>query len=188
MLEFRPVASLTLVGVQGWVLWAIPALAVRSAPRGPSWLPGLRLILQATRKPAAVDGDDAIDTVLAHFAAVPSPMTLVIVEHNGDGAMDRVSASDTAFGHRDWSYKFLMTSIWADPSDDEKNIEWTREFWEAIQPFASEAVYVNYLDQEGEERVKAAYAVQTYERLVTLKNKYDPTNLFRHNQNIKPTG
>ena len=130
--------------------------------------------------------DDAIDTVLAHFATVPSPMTLVIIEHAGDGAMDRVSASDTAFGHRDWSYYFLITSIWADPADDEKNIEWTRELWEAVQPFAKDAVYVNYLDQEGEERVKAAYAGQTYERLVNLKQKYDPTNLFRHNQNIKP--
>jgi FAD/FMN-containing dehydrogenase len=131
--------------------------------------------------------DDAIDTVLAHFATVASPMTLVIIEHNGDGAMDRVSASDTAFGHRDWSYDFLITSIWADAADDEKNIEWTRAFWEAMQPFAREAVYVNYLDQEGEERVKAAYAAPTYERLVNLKNQHDPTNLFRLNQNIKPT-
>jgi len=131
--------------------------------------------------------DDAIDTMLAHFAQVPSPMTLVILEHNGDGAMDRVDASETAFGHRDWSYNFLITSIWADAADDEKNIEWTRAFWEAVQPFSRDAVYVNYLDQEGEERVKDAYAPQTYERLVNLKNKYDPTNLFRINQNIKPT-
>ena len=56
-----------------------------------------------------------------------------------------------------------------------------------MQPFAKDAVYVNYLDQEGDERVKAAYAAPTYDRLVTLKNKYDPTNLFRLNQNIKPT-
>jgi hypothetical protein len=56
-----------------------------------------------------------------------------------------------------------------------------------MQPFAREAVYVNYLDQEGEERVKAAYAAPTYERLVNLKNQHDPTNLFRLNQNIKPT-
>ena len=101
--------------------------------------------------------DDAIDTILAHFAQVPSPMTLVIVEHNGDGAMDRVDASETAFGHRDWSYNFLIASIWADPADDEKNIEWTRAFWDAVQPFAKDAVYVNYLDQEGEDRVRDAY-------------------------------
>ncbi len=56
-----------------------------------------------------------------------------------------------------------------------------------MQPYAKDAVYVNYLDQEGDERVKAAYAAPTYDRLVALKNKYDPTNLFRLNQNIKPT-
>ena len=131
--------------------------------------------------------DDAIDTIIAHYATVPSPMTLVIIEHNGEGAMDRVSASETAFGHRDMSYNFLITSLWADPADSEKNVTWTREFWEAMQPFAKDAVYVNYLDQEGDERVKSAYAAPTYDRLVTLKNKYDPTNLFRLNQNIKPT-
>ena len=125
--------------------------------------------------------------MLAHFAKLPSPMTLVIIEHNGDGAMNRISASETAFGHRDWSYNFLIVSVWPDPADDDLNIKWTREFWDAMQPFATDGVYVNYLDQEGEERVKAAYATQTYERLVDLKNKYDPTNLFRLNQNIRPT-
>ncbi|MCH8062226.1 MAG: FAD-binding oxidoreductase [Chloroflexi bacterium] len=131
--------------------------------------------------------DDAIDTMIAQFAKVPSPMTVVIIEHNGGGAMNRVGASETAFGHRDMSYNFLIPSLWADPADSEKNVTWTREFWEAMQPFARDAVYVNYLDQEGDERVKAAYAAPTYDRLVTLKNKYDPTNLFRLNQNIKPT-
>jgi FAD/FMN-containing dehydrogenase len=87
----------------------------------------------------------------------------------------------------DWSYNFLIVSVWPDRADDDLNIKWTREFWEAMQPFSTDGVYVNYLDQEGEERVKAAYATQTYERLVDLKNKYDPTNLFRLNQNIQPT-
>ncbi len=131
--------------------------------------------------------DDAIDTIVAHFEQVPSPMTLVIIEHNGEGAMNRVDASETAFGHRDWSYNFLITSIWADAADDEKNIAWTRGLWDAVQPFAKDEVYVNYLDEEGDDRVKEAYAPQTYERLVDLKNKYDPKNLFRRNQNIKPT-
>ena len=131
--------------------------------------------------------DDAIETIVAHFAQVPSAMTLVILEHNGEGAMNRVDASETAFGHRDWSYNFLITSIWSDAADDEKNISWTRTLWDAVQPFAKDEVYVNYLDQEGDDRVKEAYAPQTYERLVNLKNKYDPKNLFRLNQNIKPS-
>ncbi len=131
--------------------------------------------------------DDAIDTILTYFAVVPSPLTGVVIEHNGDGAMNRVGASETAFGHRDWSYNLLITSLWDDPADSEKNITWSREFWEAMQPFTSDGVYVNYLGEEGEDRVKAAYAAPTYERLVALKKRYDPTNLFRLNQNIKPT-
>ena len=131
--------------------------------------------------------DDAIDMILTYFAMVPSPLTVVVIEHNGEGAMNRVGESETAFGHRDWSYNLLITSLWEDPADSETNITWTREFWDAMQPFTSDGVYVNYLGEEGEDRVKAAYAAPTYERLVALKNRYDPTNLFRLNQNIKPT-
>lgn len=71
--------------------------------------------------------------------------------------------------------------------EDERNIRWTRQSWEALAPFMSSGVYVNELGDEGEKRVKAAYGVTTYERLVALKNKYDPTNFFRLNQNIPPT-
>jgi FAD/FMN-containing dehydrogenase len=69
-------------------------------------------------------------------------------------------------------------------------VRWAREFWTAMQPYSSGAVYVNYLGQEtdeGAERIKAAYGAEKYRRLVALKNKYDPTNLFRLNQNIKPS-
>lgn len=132
--------------------------------------------------------DQAIDTVLAYFDSIPSPMSAVILEHNGDGAMNRVSAEDTSFGHRDWSYNLLIVSMWDDPADTQKNIAWTREFWEAMKPYSSDRVYVNYLGDEGEDRVRAAYSTATYERLVDLKNRYDPANLFRLNQNIKPSG
>ena len=94
---------------------------------------------------------------------------MVILEHNGDGAMDRVGAPDTAFGHRDWSYDFLITSIWSDPADSEKNIRCTREFWEAMQPVSTDGVYVNYPSDEGEDRVKAAYAVPA-SAFLCLKN------------------
>ena len=70
-------------------------------------------------------------------------------------------------------------------NDDEKNISWTRNIWDAIQPHLSHKVYVNALGVEGEERVKEAYG-QYYQRLAELKSKYDPENLFRMNQNIKP--
>jgi len=131
--------------------------------------------------------EDAIDTMVDHFATVPSPHTVVVVDHNGGGAISRVQEDETAFAHRGWTYNFLLTSAWADPADSEKNIRWTREFWGAMQPFAANAVYVNYMDREGEDRVKAAYGPRVYERLVALKNTYDPTNFFQLNQNIKPT-
>ena len=130
--------------------------------------------------------EDVIDTVVNFYETVPSPMTTIVLEHNGNGAMDRVGEDETAFGHRNLPYNFLVTSLWSDPADTDANVQWTRELWEAMQPFLAGSVYVNYLGDEGEERVKAAYTPAKYERLVALKTKYDPTNLFRLNQNIKP--
>lgn len=130
--------------------------------------------------------DGAIDTVVEFYKRTPSPMTVIVLEHNGDGAMSRVDESKTAFGYRNWPYNFLVTSIWADPADTDINIQWTRELWDAMQPFLADAVYVNYIGDEDEDRVRGAYPSATYERLVALKTKYDPTNLFRMNQNIKP--
>jgi FAD/FMN-containing dehydrogenase len=76
-------------------------------------------------------------------------------------------------------------SVWPDATHSAQNILWTDECWQAMQPFASGGVYVNYLGEEGPERVKAAYG-RNYDRLVALKTRYDPTNLFRVNQNIPP--
>ena len=130
--------------------------------------------------------DEAIETMITQFATVPSQFSIVGFEELG-GAVSRVGKDETAFGERSAHYCLIITSQWIDPSESEKNIEWARDFWEAMQPFISEAVYVNYLGTEGEDRIKAAYGLAKYERLVALKNKYDPTNFFRLNQNIKPT-
>ena len=83
-------------------------------------------------------------------------------------------------------YNLLVTSIWESPAESDANTRWTRDFFDAMQPFLADGVYVNYLGQEGEERVRAAYGAK-YNRLVALKNKYDPTNFFRMNQNIRPS-
>jgi len=77
--------------------------------------------------------------------------------------------------------------MWAEPGKDERNISWVRRLWEASRPFSSDAVYVNYQMGDEESRVRAAYGPEKYERLVALKNEYDPTNLFRLNQNIAPS-
>ena len=101
--------------------------------------------------------------------------------------MARVPAEETAYVHRDAHYLMNINAMWTNPSESDAHIAWARELWSAIQPHSAGGVYVNFLSNEGEERVKAAYDRPTYERLVALKNKYDPTNFFRLNQNIKPT-
>jgi FAD/FMN-containing dehydrogenase len=130
--------------------------------------------------------DAAIDTLLAHFVRAPSPRSTVFLEHFG-GAAGRIDPGATAFGLRSGDYNLLILAKWADPREKEQNVDWARSFWDAIQPFASEAVYVNYLeaDQEGARRLRGAFG-PNYGRLVALKRKFDPTNFFRCNQNINP--
>ncbi|HSE42543.1 MAG TPA: FAD-binding oxidoreductase [Acidobacteriota bacterium] len=128
--------------------------------------------------------DAAFETLISNFEKVPSLYNAIFVEQLG-GAFKRVNKEDTAFGDRDVDYSLLITSGWLDSSQTDKNIQWARETFNAMQPFSRESVYVNYLDAGEEERVKSAYG-RNYEKLVALKNKYDPTNFFRLNQNIKP--
>jgi len=112
-----------------------------------------------------------------------------LIEFQLGGAISRVGPEETAFNHRDVAYAFVGLGVTPDPAESEKCVRWAREFWEAMRPFTTEGVYVNYLGQEadeGVERIRAAYGPQKYERLASLKKKYDPTNLFRLNQNIKP--
>lgn len=130
--------------------------------------------------------DDAMDTMLDFYAKSPSPRTVVVIEHDGDGAFSRVPEDATAFGHRNWPYNLVVTSLWADARDSDANIRWTREFWQAMQPFLADAAYVNYLGEVSEEGIRAAYG-RKYDRLAVLKTKYDPTNFFCMNQNIKPS-
>jgi FAD/FMN-containing dehydrogenase len=130
--------------------------------------------------------DDAVETLIDHVSAMPSPLSAVALEQLG-GAVSRVDPRETAFSERSARYNLLITSEWTDPAESARNIQWTRELWTAIQPFTKDRVYVNYLDSGEEDRIRAAYGAETYERLVALKNKYDPTNIFRLNHNIKPT-
>jgi FAD/FMN-containing dehydrogenase len=133
-------------------------------------------------------GDDAIDVMLAHCADRPTPLCHMALEQMG-GAVSRVGAEETAFDHRDRPFNFLCLGISADATQAEACVRWARGFWEAMQPFASGGVYVNYLGAEAEEgadRVRAAYGTAKYEWLAALKAAYDPANLFRMNQNIRP--
>jgi FAD/FMN-containing dehydrogenase len=130
--------------------------------------------------------DDAIATMVEHFATVPTPQTHIVIEHLG-GAVRRSGPDDTAVAYREAPYNMLTVGIWEDPVADAQNIRWARALWERMQPFSAGGAYINYMGDEGEDRVRAAYSPAKYERLVGLKNRYDPTNMFRLNQNIKPT-
>jgi len=131
--------------------------------------------------------DAAIDVMVDHYRTVPAPNTHVVIEHLG-GAVSRVGADETAVDHREAPYNFLIVGMWADAAEDAKVIGWVRELWGALQPFSSGGLYVNYEAEHDVDRVKAAYSPVKYARLVAVKDKYDPTNLFRLNQNIKPAG
>ncbi len=131
--------------------------------------------------------DDAAAVLVERFEGVPSPSSVAAVFQLG-GAVGRVGKEDTAFFHRDAGYHFFIGSMWEDPAEDEENIRWARETWSAMERFSSNGVYVNEMgdEQESLDRIAEAYGANTYERLVALKNKYDPDNFFRLNPNIKP--
>jgi FAD/FMN-containing dehydrogenase len=129
--------------------------------------------------------DQAIDTMAARFALCASPMSAMVLEHI-HGAATRVEVSDTAFPHRHEGYQLVIVSEWVEPADNARNIAWARESYDAMRPYFASGRYVNYLgDDEGDDAVEAAYG-RNYQRLRTLKRKYDPTNLFHLNQNIRP--
>lgn len=131
--------------------------------------------------------DAAIDILVEYTARMRSPFSKVLVPHL-QGAISRVSPHETAYVHRQAPFLLNINATWTDPHESAEQMAWAREFWAAMQPFSAGGVYVNFLSQEGEERVRAAYDRSTYERLVAVKNQYDPTNVFHLNQNIKPTG
>ncbi|MGH3134196.1 MAG: FAD-binding oxidoreductase [Gaiellaceae bacterium] len=128
--------------------------------------------------------DGVIETMLEFYAKAPSPGAMVVVDQYG-GAVARVPADATAFGHRHAAYDVVIVTLWSDPTLTEPHVEWARGLWAALQPYAQDSVYVNYLGDEGEERIRAAYG-EHYARLSALKRSYDPDNVFRNNQNIEP--
>lgn len=129
--------------------------------------------------------DAAIETLAEWSGKSPSTYSFAPFFEHWHGAVSRVDVSDTAFPHRKYSWNMLLWSMWTDPADAQKNIQWTRQCWEAMRPHLVEGSYVNYVSDEGEAFARASYG-PNYDRLVVLKNKYDPTNLFRMNHNVPP--
>jgi FAD/FMN-containing dehydrogenase len=128
--------------------------------------------------------DGLIDVLLTYAGKIPDPNSEIAYAQLG-GAISQVPQQATAYGHREAQFAMNVHGRWADREKDEACIAWSRDLFKAAAPFATGAVYVNFMTQDEGERVRAAYG-SNYERLVQLKRKYDPTNLFRMNQNIRP--
>jgi len=141
--------------------------------------PGLRYYWKESMLRELADG--TIDTIVDYANRIISPRTALLID-DVHGAAHRVEPTATAFPHRDAPHALVMLSGWEDPADDEVNVAWTRELNVAIRPWATGGVYVN---EAWDVSPTAAFGVN-YERLVEIKTRYDPANLFRHTANIAP--
>ncbi len=128
--------------------------------------------------------DEAIDKTVEYSGKLPSPHTEIFIGQIG-GKMNTVPKDATAYPHRNVNYVMNVHGRWEDPADDQRCISWAREFFQAVAPHSLGSVYVNFMTADEQDRVEAAYG-KNYDRLVGLKQKYDPSNLFCRNQNIKP--
>jgi FAD/FMN-containing dehydrogenase len=127
--------------------------------------------------------DELIDIAVEQFAAVPSPMSAILLEHF-HGAVTRVGVSETAVPHREEGWNLLIPSVWTAPDDTEANIAWTRETFATMQPHFGTGRWLNYLgDDQADDAVRAAYG-SNYDRLREVKRRYDPDNVFHLNHNI----
>jgi FAD/FMN-containing dehydrogenase len=129
--------------------------------------------------------DELIDLTVERFAAVPSPMTAILLEHF-HGAVTRVGVTETAVPHRDQGWNLLIPSVWTDPADTESNIAWSRQTFAAMRPHFRTGRWLNYLgNDQAEDAIRAAYG-PNYDRLKEVKRRYDPDNVFHLNHNIAP--
>jgi FAD/FMN-containing dehydrogenase len=128
--------------------------------------------------------DAALEVLTGAFERAPSELCALIIEEF-HGAVTRVAPTATAYPHREPGHNLLLISQWTDPADTEVGIAWARETFDALSPYMADRAYVNYLSADAYDRVRQVYG-PNYERLVELKRRYDPDNLFRLNHNIDP--
>ncbi len=128
--------------------------------------------------------DHAIELMVQSLAAVPSPLTQIELAYLG-GAANRVGATETAFGDRSSPFVINLLGNWADMSEDSANVSWIRNLFQSLRPSMTPGVYINFMSGDEEDRVPEAYR-ERWERLVSVKSRYDPGNFFRLNQNIPP--
>ncbi|MCE9679489.1 FAD-binding oxidoreductase [Shewanella sp. AS1] len=162
------------VGVQPFVAW--------QQAFDPLLTPGARNYWKSHNFTSLSEG--AIDTAIEYAGTLPSPQCEIFIASIGC-ATCRPAADAMAYSCRDANYVLNVHVRWEDAGDDARCIAWAREFFAKTKPFASDGVYINFLTEDESERTEFAYGA-TYRRLQQLKTKYDPNNLFRMNQNIKP--
>jgi FAD/FMN-containing dehydrogenase len=162
------------VGVQPYVAW--------QQTFDPLLTPGARNYWKSHNFTTLVDG--LFDVVVEYVGNLPSPQCEIFFGAIG-GATMRPAADSMAYAQRDAKFVMNFHGRWEDPVDDERCIRWARDFFNATAPFASGGVYVNFMTADEADRVRSAYG-PNYDRLVQVKRKYDPNNLFRMNQNIAP--
>ena len=129
--------------------------------------------------------DEAIDVLVERATKPASPLSQIILVPGG-GAIARVDENAMAFGQRTAPWNIHFLSMWSDPGDDATNIAYTKDIAAAMQPWSTGRAYLNFIGDEGQGRVEAAFGPTKFARLTNLKKKWDPQNLFRHNQNIPP--
>jgi hypothetical protein len=132
--------------------------------------------------------DPAVDTIVAAAAVAPSPFSGVLLQPLG-GAFGRVGAMETALGHRDAQWGMQVLAAWPEPERDTANRSWVRAFTDALSPWARPAGFPNFIGEAGDAAgVRSAYGAERYARLVEVKDRWDPDNVFRLNHNIVPSG
>lgn len=130
--------------------------------------------------------DEAIARHVEHGSKMPTMQSSMHL-YPIDGAVHRVGRRDTPFDYRDAKFASVIVGVDPDPANRERITAWCKDYWEALHPYSAGGAYVNFMMDEGQERVRATYR-EHYPKLAAIKQKYDPGNLFRVNQNIKPAG
>ncbi len=128
--------------------------------------------------------DGLIDAAIERFATVPSPMSAILLEHF-HGAVTRIGVTETAVPHRDTGWNLLIPSEWLDPADSEANIAWTKDTYAALSEHFGGGRWLNYLGDDQDDAIRSAYG-ENYDRLVDVKRRLDPDNVFHLNHNIVP--
>jgi FAD/FMN-containing dehydrogenase len=162
------------IGAQPYVQW--------QKAFDPLLTPGARNYWKSHNFTELADG--ALDAIIESAGKLPSPQCEIFMGLIA-GAPNRIAADAMAYGHRDAKFVLNVHGRWDEAKDDQKGIGWAREFFKASAPYASAGAYVNFMTEEEGDRVAAAYG-SNYERLVEIKRRYDPANVFHLNQNIKP--